>query len=167
MIKLIDKIDYEKCKTISLYDPFMGKIRSELEVNSGIYEMHLYEQTDSKGNVTCIMLNYSSNVTVFALDNADLNEIKDFLNALCFYSVLSNTALPLECSQKHGDVMKYCGKLHKSKLSTKVSSEEVKNIFPLICDNFEYADDFSMWYCDVSHKVRHKCAFAVGIKKDD
>lgn len=167
MIKLIDKTMLENCKVKTLYNPFIAKIISELQVNSDIYEMNLYQQTDKDFGTSCVLLDYCSNVTLFAFENASLNEISDFLNAISFGSVLSNVPLSLECNEKHGVVLKLYEKPTGNSRAVSITNEEIKDVFPLLNDSFEFVDDFSMWYCDFSHKVRRNSACAAVIKNFD
>lgn len=168
MIKLTEYIDSEICKVNLLYNPLSEKIVSLYNLRDKPNSVLVYSQIDDDGNITGIILNASSEVTVSINEKSDINELKDFLNCIGYNSVILNREIYLNCKRRHGFIIKHSGDdIHQNNLAQMISSEDIKNVYPLIKQNFEICPDFPEWYCDFSHKIRHGNAEMTAVKIDD
>lgn len=168
MIKLIEYIDSEICKVNSLYNALSEKIVSTYNLHDNTNKPLIYSQTDDNGNVTGIILNSLSDITVSVNEQSDVDELKDFLNCIGYKCVKSNREIDLNNKNRQGFIVEYVGdKTIQTKNAEIISSEEIKNIFPLIKQCFETEIDFSEWFCDCSHKIRHSKAAISAVKIDE
>lgn len=167
MIKLIDSIGSIICKAETLYNPFLTKIISIYENERAICDALLYTQTDSCNEQTAYLLNADSSFTVFCLEGSNLTEIEDFIQACRYSTVLSNVTLDLNSTFKRGKVMKRLPASSLNENSDSLTDYEMKGVYCLLKDNFDYIPDYSEWYSDMSHRMRHSGAFVVGEHIDD
>lgn len=166
MIKLCDNFNVSDYKSESFYCAILTKIYS-LSLMNGNLNTLLYKIYDSDDNVKGFILSSNRELNVCADELFDKEEITEFLSFVGYKSVLSNINLPLNDKKSCGYIMKHtgidCGKSN----AQIISCEEIKDIYPLLTDCFEIKSDFSEWFCDISHKVRHGFADISAVKVND
>ncbi|MBQ7654353.1 MAG: GNAT family N-acetyltransferase [Clostridia bacterium] len=167
MIKLTDKFDISHCKAIPIYNPFASKMISVFNTEQKICDVLVYEQLDDHDKVNAFILNASSDVTILANESSDLNEICDFLSFTSYSSVLSNVPLRLEAFEKSGYILKYSNLKNERKMTAAKLTDDLEKIYYLLSRNFSEMTDYSKWIADMSHRLRHKSAAVIGLKKDD
>lgn len=158
MIKAVDRIDIEICKANSLYNPILCKIFSIYEMQRENFNCLLYNQLDEDCNVTAVILCFNGEINISLNSKADKDEIRDFLCAVGFFSVLSNVGLFEKINS--GVSMKYTGKEKPHSNAKLLTSEDVAKCFDLIKGNFDIDISFDEWFVDMSHKIRHDKAVA-------
>lgn len=90
-------------------------------------------------------------------ENADTNEIADFVRAVGARFVLCNVNLPLENGKKLTELFRR----NSSKDNTQLISQSVdfRNVYRIQSQCFKMPD-FDSFYADMSHRIRHGCAAA-------
>lgn len=113
-------------------------------------------QENEEHKITAIICKYHSSLTVFC-DNADLNELKEFLCTVGYYEILCNISL----NSKSTCLKTFCAKCNFK--NTNVFSfdyHKAKNAFNILNQypNEINLGEFSDWYVDMSHRIRHNTA---------
>lgn len=122
-------------------------------------------QTDENGHVTAVITSLSGDVTLALKEEADFEEISEFLNVIGFSSIFFNKKyapfLPFETGET-GKIMV----LEKTLTETDYTPIEpdYRGIFRLLFENGNVS--FPDWFTDTSHRLRHGTALADFEKKD-
>lgn len=164
MIKTVDIYNNDFRKGDKLYRSFSTRIESIFGYEQSISDVLLYEQYDENGNASALILNSSGSFIVLVEPCCDTDEIREFICACAFSSVLSNVPLPIGSSENSGYVMHCCVKPKPYISAEFVETQEVGKIHRLLGENFDNVPEFSFWYADMLHRIRRKTAVLVGSK---
>lgn len=153
--------------------PFLKKdifgIRIEANFNAygtGQKFLIFWEQRDLNGSVTAVISSLDGDVTLYLSETADFEEINEFLFAVGAKTVFLDTRYDKYFSfrvKENGIIMKLNSNLS---CSQKTEDEtDFKKLFNLIFDK-DNKVDFSFWFTDLSHKIRHGAADIKVLKID-
>lgn len=148
MIKLIDRLP----------DGFKADCAASVRIKSlfnayGGYDLALFwAQTDRSGRLTALLSKTDSDLTVWSSDSADEKELAEFIRAVSGSTVMSNRRLPLD----------NCTTVLQLTANGRPTGESgsLKDVYEIMSTCFEMPE-FSVWYADMSHRVRHSSARAV------
>lgn len=139
---------------------FYRKIMSEYMFYKDFEDTFLYcQQRDSE--YTCLMLKSGTAITMCIDDDADFDEISEFLEVIGYESLFLDNkfAERLNLSLFNNGHIMLCTKTGKSnEIENRVISvdgEKLKEIYDLVDKCFALGSDFSSWFVDCSHKLRH------------
>lgn len=128
--------------------------------------MYTWLQYNKNGIVTAAVLKLENSVTVVCSENADIAEISEFVSAVGFESIMSDTPLELfEVQKDIAVVMKYenikRSDIEKLEISLSPSLNDVYDVLDSCrSEDFQVAP-FDGFYVDMSHRIRHgggRCA---------
>ena len=104
--------------------------------------------------VTAVMSIMDGNATIVS-NNADYDEIIDFLAVIGAKTVYSESKLPLE-------IVEYGYVVNKSVIPIEAKLKECRlsSIYNIMSTSFSLPD-FDTWYPDMSHRIRHNGAVAI------
>ena len=164
MIKLIDNPD-----TLTPYlkrDLFAVRILSLLDAYGTEYDFcRFYAQYNDDGIVTAILSRLDGHITLSHTDLFNSEELDEFVNTIGYETLLCDGDFDMKCEYESGIVMKSESKVEKS------LSYAVIDDYPSLVDMFNLddysANDFSAWYVDMSHRIRHGCARAYSLSVND
>ena len=159
MIKKIENI--EELKIYDKTDLFTVRILSLLKAYGTDYDFaSFYKQTDANGRITAIMSRLDNDLTL-SYENADTDEIIQFLTATGFSSLLTDEFFDLACKYDEGIIM---SALRKNEFHMPYAEIDE---YPKLMDLYNFEDygtaDFESWYVDVSHRIRHGCGKAYAL----
>lgn len=151
-INCIDELDgYGKT------DLYSVRIMSLASAYGTAYDFATFYRQICGGKITAIISRLDGDITV-SCDNADLEEISEFVRIIGFASCLCGEKLSLDCSCTDGVVMS-ADKKCEFALPGAVIDE-----YPKLMDIYNFDDygntDFEAWYVDASHRIRHGAAAA-------
>ncbi len=113
------------------------------------------------GEVTAIMSKLDNNFTLSLNDNADNEEIANFISTIGYETVLSDEKFVFKSGYKSGAVMKTSKCFEFSAIGAKIDE------YPKLMDLFNLIDyekqDFESWYVDINHRIRHGAAKAYAL----
>lgn len=163
MIREISDIRKIACKAKNLDSPFLKMIRADHPVLKVFGDVRMYI-AEKNGECNGALLDNRGSFTVFAGGDSHREEIESFLTLSGFTDVICDETITLnldETALNHGYIMKYSHeKDPKTGDAKSVSSEEIKDLYPLLRENFENTGDYPEWLGDISHKMRHKASRA-------
>lgn len=116
-----------------------------------------YPDTDIWQSQGIVSDRFDDAVTIYSYDDFDADELNAFLKFIGYRSIFcsKNVAEVLGIkSQKQGAIMR-CESTQKQPkiIAKKRINENIRDVFDVIYEN-EKAD-FSSWYVDISHRLRH------------
>ncbi|HHU85154.1 MAG TPA: GNAT family N-acetyltransferase [Clostridiales bacterium] len=116
-----------------------------------------YPDTDIWQSQGIVSDRFDGAVTIYSYDDFDADELKAFLKLIGYQSIFcsKNVAEVLGMkSQKQGAIMR-CESTQKQPkvIAKKRANENIRDVFDVIYET-EKAD-FSSWYVDISHRLRH------------
>lgn len=163
-IKPCQLVEYEKSFAES---PFKAKIIS-LYYNSEYLDSEIFIQHCGT-DILSFIGKIGNEAVVDVLDSQGQTELFDFLKLLCIKKVLfSSEALKTE-SSVYGSIL-YFDVDSVCKSSAIVGSEKLKYLYYVFSsceDNNFQVPDFSDFYVQLSHMVRHSSTFAYGIENEE
>ncbi|MBQ0083923.1 MAG: hypothetical protein KBS52_04080 [Clostridiales bacterium] len=156
MIKLIDSLpSYGKT------DLPLVRIHCNFAAYGNFPKIALFwAQTDEKGKVTALLCMIDGSLTVTE-NGADTDELREFISALGARDILCSK----ELAEKIGfEIFKICTVLradppHKTENAIENTGEGVNRLYEMLKNDFELEKE--AFLADVSHRVRHNCAFFV------
>ena len=144
-------------------DGFIEAKSKENDISYGrSYSFLNFWQQKTNDQITALLCKFENTFFVSATENADFNELKDFLFAVGFESLQSYDWILQKLG--FGKFQEYvCLKYIGEKEQTKKCSyrEELKSAYDIICSAESkeiYKHSFASWYADISHRIRHKTA---------
>lgn len=115
--------------------------------------------------VTAVISYLETDITVSSQSFADKEEIVQFIKMKPFTSVLTDDTFDLGFDFDYGEIMKTSSKFEFENSFYKI------DMYPNLTDLFDFISyekqDFSAWYVDLSHRIRHGCAKAYALKIKD
>lgn len=122
--------------------------------------MHTWLQYNKNGIVTAAVLKLENAVTVVCGKDSDISEISEFVSAVGFKSIISDTPLELFGVQKDiAVVMKheYTKNPDFKKLDTALSPSlyDVYDVLKSCSSEDFHVPPFEGFYVDMSHRIRH------------
>lgn len=115
--------------------------------------------------VTAVISYLETDVTVSVQSFADKEEIKEFIKMRPFTSVLTDETFDLDFNFEYGEIMKSSSKIEFENEFCQI------DMYPKLMDLFDFINyekqDFSAWYVDLCHRIRHGCAKAYALKIED
>ena len=164
MIKLI-----ESPEIITEYlkrDLFAVRILSLLEAYGTEYDFcRFYAQYNDDGIITAIMSRLDGHISLSHTDLFNAEELAEFINTIGCETLLCDGEFDFDREYETGIIMKSFSKVEK------VSTYAVIDDYPSLVDMFNLddysANDFSAWYVDMSHRIRHGCARAYTLSVND
>ena len=132
-------------RIISLYESYGAK-----------YDFLRFYKQEIDGDITAIISIMDNNATLCLINDHDTDEIIQFLSAIGAKTVFCEKEITLE-KLEQGSIM-----LFDNIEITNHSKNEVKlsNVYDVMSTCFTMPD-FSAWYPDISHRIRHGGAVAV------
>ena len=116
-------------------------------------------QTDENKTVTAVITSLSGDVTLALCENADFEEINEFLAVIGFSSVFLNREYS-KCfpsgKKQNGIIMKLEKKLPKTDIEFK--EPDFRSVFNLLFNDENVS--FSDWFTDVTLRIRRGTAYA-------
>ncbi|MCM1114445.1 MAG: GNAT family N-acetyltransferase [Clostridium sp.] len=163
MIKIVDD---EACiYAFDKTDLFSIRIKALLKSYGTSYDFASFYVQYIDSHITAVLSKLDNDFTVSYTDDADINEIWEFVNVIGYNSVLCDYNFSTDGAFDWGDIM-----VTKSKTEIFIPYTELDE-FPKLMDLFNYNDydaaDFESWYVDISHRVRHNTAKAYTLKVND
>lgn len=159
MIKKIEKI--EELNGYNKTDLFTVRILSLLKAYGTAYDFaSFYKQTDDNGRITAILSRLDNDLTL-SYENANTDEIIEFVTVIGFSSLLTDEFFPFDCRYDEGVVM---SAVRKNEFHMPYAEIDE---YPKLMDLYNFEDygtaDFESWYVDVSHRIRHGCGKAYAL----
>jgi len=112
-----------------------------------------WQQQDDKGVTTALISKMDGAVTLYASDNADTDEIEQFISVVGAQTVLSNTPLKLE-----GETVLYqFSYAPKIPAEIETAQPDYKAVYGVMSTRFNMPT-YDVWYPDMCHRVRHGTA---------
>jgi len=112
-------------------------------------------------------------MTLDAFDDANFEEIKEFIHMsganrlLCGSTAAEQIGLPIA---SRGEIMTYLNSVKSGSQELFEQNPSLREIYALLCecetDTF-LPPEFEPFYMDLSHRIRHEAAAAVGIRKGE
>lgn len=117
--------------------------------------LRFFIQRDDKDSITAVLSLIDGCATLYCRADADTDELIGFARAIGAKTIYSELPLPLTKAE-HGVIMK------KQSVGNKTKTEQIdlKALYDILSDAF-VMPEFSAWYPDISHRIRHGCAVAV------
>ncbi len=117
-------------------------------------------QTDYNDDITAIICKFYSAITICALDDADVNEISQFLDVVGYSEVQSNVLIKNGSQQFDSVLLETNG---SEEIDYSISIEIANKCYSILNQHPEEISlgDFNEWYVDISHRIRHKTAFII------
>ncbi len=164
MIELIEN-EYQ-LNTFSLTDIYSVRIFSLLKAYGCKYPFaRFYRQKNHNGRITAVMSALDKDITVSFCEDADRDEISEFISVIGFSSVLCDENLKMNFPYESGIVMKTDKTVEFS-----IPYIEIDE-YPPLFDLYNFIDygenNFEAWYVDINHRIRHGCAKAVTLNVND
>lgn len=164
MIKQIEEIS--QFNGYNLMDIYSVRILSLLNAYGCKYPFaRFYRQIDDNGAITAILSVLDKDITISFEENADRDELSQFVSVIGFDSVLCDEALSIEGHFESGIVMKTDKSIEIPCNYTEI--DEYPHLFDLY--NFiDYGENnFESWYVDISHRIRHGAAKAFTLNMNE
>lgn len=159
MIKKIERI--EEISSFDKTDLFTIRIMSLLKAYGTAYDFaSFYKQINANGRITAILSRLDNDLTL-SYENANTDEIKEFIAATGFSSLLTDEFFLFDSKYDEGVIMS----AHR-KNEFHMPYAEIDE-YPKLMDLYNFEDygtaDFESWYVDVSHRIRHGCGKAYAL----
>lgn len=164
MIELIE--EESQFNGFDVTDIYSVRILSLLNAYGCKYPFaRFYRQIDDNGTITAIISYLDHDATISFSDDADLNELSEFISVIGFSSVLCDERLSVSADYESGIVM-------KSTKSIEISMSYITiDEYPPLFDLYNFIDygesNFEAWYVDINHRIRHNTAKAVTLNVND
>ncbi len=167
MIKLV-----ENFKEYNLEDfknnVFFGRILSDFNTLS-VFEESMFYVCLNNEDVAGVVSKIDGNITLALTEKSPLEEIKEFLNAIGYSTILCDNAYShvFDGEKTCGSILKIISNENINCKAKELYSENLKDVFDLIQEAFGLQLDFVKWCADLSHKMRHAGARLFGIYEGD
>lgn len=117
--------------------------------------LRFFIQRNDEDSITAILSLIDGNATLYCRADADTDELVGFARAIGAETIYSELPLPL-AKAEHGVILK------KQSVGNKTGTDQIdlKALYAILSDAF-VMPEFSAWYPDISHRIRHGCACAV------
>lgn len=148
-------LNYELPNSLPI-TPSAIRILSLYESYGCNYDFLRFYKQEINGDITAIISVMDNNATLCLIDDRDTDEIIKFISAIGAKTVFCEKEITLE-KLEQGSIM-----LFDNIEITNHSKNEVKlsNVYDVMSTCFTMPD-FSAWYPDISHRIRHGGAVAV------
>lgn len=126
----------------------------------------VWVQTGENETVTAVITSLSGDITLSLADEADFEEINEFLRVVGFSSIFFNKRYSCHFNlqkSESGKIMELKKELPKT--NHVFEEPDYKAIFDLLFSENEIS--FSDWFTDISYRVRHSAAIVDEIKVDN
>lgn len=164
---MIELIENEKqFNGFDVSDIYAVRIFSLLKAYGCSYPfVRFYRQKNDFDEITAVLSVLDRDITVSFCENAEKEEICEFLSVIGYSTVLCDEKLELGSPFESGAVM-------KSNKTIELSMPDVEiDEYPPLFDLYNFIDyglnNFEAWYVDINHRIRHGCAKAVTLNIDE
>lgn len=124
-----------------------------------------YRQLNDDNNVTAILSFLDRDVTLSFKNEADKDEIIEFLDVIGFDTLLCDDSFDLSIDYEDGCVMSFDKKDNIDCQYYEINCySELLKLYNFINHSDNNFDD---WYVDINHRIRHKTSKAIATKIDD
>lgn len=164
MLNALSENNLADALTFCENSPFGAILYSQMKAfYPGAKGFFCHLQTNATGVATAAVSCLEGTANVLANDNADFEELREFLTFLSPHTVFSSQecAEHLDFTQPDsGEILSLCEPTDYTPLHTAlpVQAEEIRYLYDILYGEHAAAKSpgaFSAWYTDVSHRVRH------------
>ena len=146
-------------------DIFSVRILALLRAYGLSYPFAVFYVQKVENKITALISKLDGDYTISATNEADEEELAQFLLVAGYSSILCDSSLNLFAKYDEGIIMKSDKKMEFSLGDLTVDE------FPKLMDLYNFIDynsqDFKAWYVDISHRIRHGTAKAYTLCKDE
>lgn len=130
--------------------------------------LYFYKQTDEFGNLLSVILRFYNELTVCAVKNSNLKELKNFI---VFFgsNFVAKAGLTKKLKFKNFNsyfCLEYKGKAEEVEKSVNLNYKDIYNILLNSNSKDIVLNNFENWYVDYCHRVRHNIARSFSVNKN-
>lgn len=143
-------------------DSALVKIKALMNAyGCGYLFLSFWFQKSEQCEVTAAICRFESSVIINAADDADFEELSDFLNVISYGEIFCKRDLCSKLGLKiiyDCDELRFDGNAVNQNVSDDIGLSEVYDILKSGSDGQIDLPSYDDWYVDFSHRLRHGCA---------
>ncbi len=167
MIKLIDNFEEYDFSSFKK-DVFFYRIYSDFKTLSSFEDVLFYVCINDE-KIKALISKVGSTVTISCLDDLVCEEINEFVKVIGFSKILCDKSISscFDGEKTSGNILRFKGECDLICKAKRLYTENLKDMYSLIKENFNVEIDFPEWFVDMSYRLRHNAAKFYGIYEDD
>ena len=167
MIKLINNFSEYDFSAFE-NDVFFRRIYSDY-LTLSMFDNALFYVCEDDNKISAVLSKTGSNITVSCIDDSVCEEVNEFAKIIGFDKILCDKSVSefFDGVKLSGDILKINNKSDFRCKAKQLYTENLKDMYLLLKDNFDLCIGFPEWFVDMSYRLRHDAAKFYGLYEDN